>query len=381
MSFFDEDDEPLRTTQRTRARSAPRPRRGTPAGGRTPDAQTLLIRRMILFFAAALVVLVLGFLVKSCNETRSQNALREYNSRVSELAVKSRETGDQFFKAMGQGASQSPQELYTQIVGWKNDAETSLTQAKALSVPDKMKSAQDSLLITLELRRDALMRVAGSIKPALGDEGDAADQAIKDLAGDMNMLNASDVLYRERVEPLLKDGLKNVSGNSVVENSQFVKEISWVSSAYVASKLGQRLSTGDQGGAGKQNQPTGPGLHGTGLNGTAYGNTTLQPTVSNRLTYVAGQAFTVSFTNQGDNDEFNIKVTLKIAKQSGGTPLTLNKTVPRAAKGEKVTVTLPLNKPPPLDTVVTVSVVVNAVPGEKKTDNNKSSYPSLFVRG
>jgi hypothetical protein len=167
----------------------------------------------------------------------------------------------------------------------------------------------------------------------------------------------------------------------VVENSQFVKEISWVSSAYVASKLGQRLSTGDQGGAGKQNQPTGPGLHGTGLNGTAYGNTTLQPTVSNRLTYVAGQAFTVSFTNQGDNDEFNIKVTLKIAKQSGGTPLTLNKTVPRAAKGEKVTVTLPLNKPPPLDTVVTVSVVVNAVPGEKKTDNNKSSYPSLFVRG
>jgi hypothetical protein len=380
VSFFDEDDEPVRTTQRTRARSAPRPRRGTPAGGRSPDAQTLLIRRMILFFAAALVVLVLGFVVKSCSNTRAQNALREYNSKVSELAVKSRETGDQFFRAMNQGASQSPQELYGQIVGWKNDADTTLTQAQALNVPDKMRNAQESLLIALELRRDGLTRVAGSIKPALGDEGDAADQAIKDLGGDMNMFNASDVLYKARVEPLIKEGLKDVGGSPVVETSQFLKEISWVSPEFVAAKLGQQLSTGDQG-AGKTNQPTGPGLHGTGLNGTSYGNTTLQPGVTNRLTYVAGQAFTVSFTNQGDNDEFNIKVTLTIAKVSGGTPLTINKTVPRAAKGEKVTVTLPLNKTPPLDTAVNISVVVAAVPGEKKTDNNKSTYPSLFVRG
>ena len=64
-----------------------------------------------------------------------------------------------------------------------------------------------------------------------------------------------------------------------------------------------------------------------------------------------GQAFTVTFTNQGDNDEFNIKVTLQIAS-AGGAPITLSKTVPKVAKGEKATVTLPLNKPPPLDTAV-----------------------------
>jgi hypothetical protein len=107
---------------------------------------------------------------------------------------------------------------------------------------------------------------------------------------------------------------------------------------------------------------------------------TLQPGASNRLTYVAGQPFTVSFTNQGDNDEFNVKVTLTIARDSGQ-PLKLEKTVPKVAQGEKATVTLPLNRTPPLDTVVTINVVVNAVPGEEKTDNNKSSYPSLFVRG
>ena len=51
------------------------------------------------------------------------------------------------------------------------------------------------------------------------------------------------------------------------------------------------------------------------------------------------------------------------------------------AKGEKATVSLPLNREPPLNTAVTVSVVVAAVPGETKADNNKSSYPTLFARG
>jgi hypothetical protein len=379
MSFFDEDEEPLRTTQRTRTRSNPRPRRGTPAGGRSVDAQTLLIRRMIFFFAAALVVIVLGFIIKSCNDSRRDSQLREYNSKVSQLGTASRDTGKQLFAALGQGASQSPQGLYSQIVGWKNEADSQLTQAQALKVPDRMRSAQESLLIALEMRRDALTSIAGQIKPALADEGDAADSAIKNLAGDMNVLNASDVLYKVRVEPMLRKGLEGVGGT--VEPSQVVNEISWVAPSFVAGKLGQQLSTGDENGGGKPNQPTGPGLHGTGLNATSYGNVTLNPTVSNRLTYVAGQAFTVSFTNQGDNDEFNIKVTLKITKQSGGAPLTLNKTVPRAAKGEKVTVTMPLNKPPPIDTAVLISVTVAGVPGEKKTDNNKSSYPSLFVRG
>ena len=131
-----------------------------------------------------------------------------------------------------------------------------------------------------------------------------------------------------------------------------------------------------------KNQPTGPGLHGTGLNATSYGNVTLSPTASNRLTYVKGQPFLVAFTNQGDNDEFNVKVTLKIQLASGtGSPITLNKTVPQIAKGEKATVELPLNREPPLGAVVNINVTVGKVPGEEKTDNNKSTYPTLFAQG
>jgi len=190
--------------------------------------------------------------------------------------------------------------------------------------------------------------------------------------------NASDVLWDARVIPFVKDALtKGDINQPTIQDSNFLTEISWISDDYVAQQLGQQLSAQSNG---NRNQPTGPGLHGTGLNATSYGNVTLQPGTTNRLTYVKGQPFTVSFTNQGDNDEFNVKVTLKIARDTGS-PITINKTVQKVAKGEKATVELPLNTEPPINTAVTISVVVAAVPGETKTDNNKSSYPTLFVQG
>jgi hypothetical protein len=183
------------------------------------------------------------------------------------------------------------------------------------------------------------------------------------------------VLYSARVAPFIKHALaENDVAQQPSRPSRFLNDISWQSKAFVAQKLGQQLTTGT---GTPRNQPTGPGLHGTGLDATSYGNTTLQPAVTNRLTYVAGQAFTVSFTNQGDNDEFNVKVTLQIAREAG-TPITITRTVQKVAQGEKATVTLPLNRKPPLDTALTINVNVAPVPGEKKTDNNKAAYPTLF---
>ena len=70
-------------------------------------------------------------------------------------------------------------------------------------------------------------------------------------------------------------------------------------------------------------------------------------------------------------------------KITGGTgsPITLNKTVEKIAKGEKATVELPLNREPAVGTALTINVTVAAVPEEKKTDNNKASYPTLFDQG
>ena len=208
MSFFDEDDEPQRTTARTRAQPKPRPRSGRPAGGGSSDAQNMAVRRMVAVVVGLLVLILLFVVVRACNDRRHENALKDYNLQVGGIATQSRQTGEELFKALSAGGDQSAQDLYTQINSLRGTAEASLKQAQALSVPSDMADAQQSLLIALMLRRDALGKVAGDIKPALGDEGDAADRAIKAIAGQNQAFNASDVLYHSRVVPFIKNALK-----------------------------------------------------------------------------------------------------------------------------------------------------------------------------
>jgi hypothetical protein len=339
---------------------------------------------MVAGIVAVVILLFLFFAVRACNNSRHENALKDYNRQVTGLASASQQTGEQFFKRLDSATETSDAELYQAILGYKGEADNTLKQAQELNVPGDMSSAQQSLLILLELRRDGLASIAEKIRTALADEADAASQSIEDIAADMRAFDASDVLYDQRVVPFIKAAFADSGiGGQTISRSPFMREISWVSPGYVASRLDQQLTTdaGEDGEDGRDpNEPTGPGLHGTGLDATSYGSVTLQPGTSNRLTYVQGQPFTVSFTNQGENDEFNVKVTLRIRPQSGK-PITLTKTVPQIVQGEKATVELPLNREPPIGAAVTIETDVAKVPGEKTADNNKSSYPTLFAEG
>ena len=374
MSFFDEDVEPARTTSRTRTR--PRPRGGGGSGRGTPDSQTLLVRRVVFGGVLVVVLLLLAVGVHSCQVSQKKNGLRDYNRRVTSIATESSQTGNEFFKQLTQNSSQSPQDLQTTISGYRVQAEQQLKQAQGFDTPDQMKAAQQSLLIALELRRDGLGYIAQRIRTALGDQGDAANRAIEQIASQMQVFVTSDVLYSARVVPFIRQALtdNDIAGQPVAR-SRFLPDIAWLSPQFVASKLGQTLTNGGT----RAGQPTGPGLHGTGLESTAYGATTLSPTTANHLTYAAGQAFTVAFTNQGDNDEFDIKVTVTL-KPTSGRAITLTRTVPKVAKGETAHANLALDRTPPIGEAVQITVNVAPVPGEKKTDNNHSTYPAIFAR-
>jgi hypothetical protein len=370
LSFFDEDDEPSRTT--------PRPRRGRPSGGGVAtDSQTLMIRRAVAIGLGLLLVILLGFVVKTCQKSRHDSALEDYNRQISAIGDDSaRQVGAPFFQLLTEGGS--PQDLQTNISSYRVQAEQQYDQAAKLSVPGDMKGAQQSALIALEWRRDALEKIASEIRPALGDQGDATDAAIESIAGQMEVFMASDVAWKTRVVPFIKNALdESKIGGQKIGSSEFLPDVNWVLPQTIATVLDQQLTNGGSSGGG---QPTGPGLHGTGIDATSYGDTTLQPGTTNRLTYVPNQPFSVKFTNQGENDEFDIKVTVRI---SGGTgnPITLSKTVPKLAPQESATVELPLDKQPPLGAAATIRTTVAKVPGEQKTDNNKSEYPALFERG
>jgi hypothetical protein len=369
VSFFDEDDEPRRT---------PRPRRAA-GGAAVADPQTLLVRRLIAIVGGVVVVLVLLFAVRGCLDSRQKSALRDYNREVTAIATESSgQVGQGFFQLMGDGGSESPQDLQGQILSLKVQAQQQLTQAQRLDPPDEMIGAQQALLIALEWRRDGLQFIAERIRTALGDSGDAADTAIQEIAGQMEVFLASDVDYRTRVVPFIQTALKKEDISDEVAHSQFLPDIRWLQPETVAAQLGQQLSPGAGRDAG---EPTGPGLHGTNIDSVSYGDVTLQPGTPNTLAYDPETTFAVKFTNGGDNDEFDIKVTLKVVPGGGGTPITLTDTIDAIAPKASATANLALEKPPPLGTAVTIRVQVAPVPGEEKTDNNRSEYQAIFERG
>jgi CARDB len=366
LSFFDEDDEP-----RTRVRT---PRRSAPARGASarPDRQTVLIRQLVLFGGFLLVVVLLIFVVNGCRQSAKENALKDFNSDVASIVRESdSQVGKPFFDLL---RNPSTGDLGTQIAGYKVQADQQYQQAKRISTPGEMTAAQRSFLITMEMRRDGLQQVADNIRTALSSDAEQADQAIERIAGAMSLFLTSDVIYTERVYPVISEELRQADvGAQRLQRTQFLPGWQWLDPNVVADALGQQLSADAADGTGRE---PAPGLHGTGIDSVQVGDQTLDPAAPNRIAYGADTEFTVNFTNQGEHDEVDIDVVLRI--DGGQEPIRVTRNVASLAAGESAAATLSLDSPPPFDTPVDITVEVKAVPGEEKTDNNKSEYSALF---
>jgi hypothetical protein len=377
LSFFDEGDEP------TRVRSRPaRPRRPATAArgggaGAPPDRQTARLRQAVGLGALVVLafVIVLGF--KGCLDSRKDNQLKDYNRNVTAVVNDSDQSvGKPFFQRMANGSRDS-QGLGVQINQLRVAAEDDVKRAKAFGVPGDMKSAQRNLELVLNLRAEGLTKIADQVPGALG-RGQTSEDAINNIAGEMQNFLASDVVYAERVAPLIKEGLdrNNVKGQQIT-GSRFMTDVSWLAPATVAARLG-RSSTSSTGSTGA----AAPGLHGHGLLGTSIGAVALQPEapgVVNRVPWSANPTITVKFANQGDNDESNVKVSVSV-KATTGKPVTATKTIGQTKAKTDSTVNISLGTAPAAGTPTTLSVLIAKVNGEKKTDNNRSSYTVIFTK-
>jgi len=334
----------------------------------------VLIRQAVLVGGVLLFALILFFLVRGCASDARKRGLRDYNTEAGRLITESdRQIAKPFFDLLNDAKGQSPADLQSTISGYRTEAEQQLKSAQGLSVPDQMTAAHRSLLTVLEFRRDGLDAIASRITAALSDDAEAADPAIAAIAGQMSAFLASDVIYDARVVPLIKNGLKEGdAGDQPVASSQFLPGVEWLSGSYIADKLGARAPSN----GGKASGQPAPGLHGMGLQGVSAGDVTLQPSSPNRIP-ASTRAFAVRFTNQGENDETDVKVVLTI--EGGSKPIKAQRTVNLVQKGQTATANLELPSAPPAGVPVTITADVRPVAGEKKTDNNKGEYQALFV--
>jgi hypothetical protein len=373
VSFFDEGDEPTRVTRPSR------PRRGGGGGGgggsappRRPDRQTLLVRQGVAIGVGLLLIIVIAVGVRGCVSNQQENALKDYNRDVTAVISDSdRDVGRAFFQLLASG-NQQPSDLQVQVNELRLAADEDVERAEGFDVPDEMQDADRNLLLVLGLRAEGLRKIADALPTALG-RGSPAEQAIERIAGEMQAFLASDVVYDVRVAPLIKQALdeNGIQGQRIAD-SQFMTDIAWLSPETVADRLGAQSAS--------ESREVAPGTHGHGLSGVSVGDTTLEPSPAvNRVAVGSGGAtFTVAFENQGENDERNVRVTVTV--RGGNRPLTARKTVSQTKAGSPAEVEIPLGSAPPIGQAVTAEVVVAAVRGEEKTDNNRQRYTVIFTR-
>jgi hypothetical protein len=367
VSFFDDEpDEPTRVTRPAR------PRRATAGATHAPPPDIARRRQLVLFAGLAVFAILIILFARSCSSTHHKNSLKDYNREVTSIVQSSdQQVSRQLFDVLGSGGQ--PQDIQVAVSQVRLVAEEDVKRAKALSVPGDMAPAQRNLELTLNLRENGVRKIGELLPKALSSQASAQD-ALRGIAGQMQAFLASDVVYSQRVAPLIQEALDDngVHGQTIAQ-SQFLPSIGWLDPAQVANKLNPDAGVGSGGAAG---QPK-PGTHGHGLVSVKAGGVVLQPGGVNRVPATAPLPVDVTFANQGQNDESNVSVVVTIT--GGRKPITARKRLNQTKAGMNATVTVQLASVPPKQSSRTMTVTVQPVPGEKKTDNNKQSYTVLFT--
>ncbi|HEY2631214.1 MAG TPA: hypothetical protein VGI26_02415 [Solirubrobacteraceae bacterium] len=372
MSFFDDDDEePTTVRPAPTQQSRPQPRRPQrTSGAGDVDHHAMMVRRRVAAGVGVVLLIVIVLLVNGCLKRGKVQALESYNTSVSKIAQESQaQVSRPLFATLSGAAGKSALDVGSQVDQLRMEAQKQAENAKGISVPSAMTSAQRNFLLALNLRAEGLTKVANLIRPALGGQ---AQQSTTYIAGAMEIFLASDIIYSQRVVPLIQQELEasGVKGQTTSQ-SRFLPNLGWLQTATVQAKLTGQAASGT-------GTAVAPGTHGHALKGVSVGANTLAP--SPTLNHVSGGAnptFTIMVENAGSNSETNVKV--DIAVTSEGKTLNASHLIDKTEPGSTSNVDIPVNGVA-LGAASRVSVNIEPVPGETDTENNKGTYLVIFAK-
>ena len=371
MSFPEGRGEPAagrrtRSSRPARSRRSDGPRGPGRAGG--GDPQSILIRRSIAVVGAVVLVILIVVGINSCRNSRKDTAFRNYASDVRSLVQGEQDLSKRFFETLSKPSQGDALDVQTQVNAQRVDAEQLVSRAKGTDHPGELSTANGWLVTAFQFRADAIARIADLLPTALGDKGKRS--AIDLIAGQMQALLASDVIYLQRTIPSLTSAFNKRDIQEKFPAVRFLPDLGWLDGDTVQTRLAKL--------GGNTSQPATPGLHGTSLDGVTAtpAGTALTDTGVNRIPASDQLAFDVKVTNGGDSEETDIGVSLTI---TGGKKISVDQTIPRIAAGQSETVSIPVTETPSTGSVTTLSLSIAAVPGEKNTDNNKASYQVAFT--
>ena len=195
-----------------------------------------------------MLLIVIVLLVNGCLKSEKQQSLKNYNRDVSQLAQESDEQVSQpLFAALTNAAGKSALDVEEQIDELRMQAQTI---ANARKGPERAgrngrRAARPAAGARPARRRDD-QDWRRCVPTALGGQ---AKQDSTQIAGDMEIFLASDVIYSQRVVPLIQQTLaaNGIQGLSTA-STRFLPNLGWLEPATVLSRItGQAASSSTSG--------------------------------------------------------------------------------------------------------------------------------------
>jgi hypothetical protein len=329
-----------------------------------------MVRRLVAAGVGIAIVIVLALVINGCVKSEKRQSLTNYNRDVNQLMQESdTQVSHPLFVALTNSTSKSALDIEQQIDDLRKQAQSIAARAGGLSVPGEMANAQRDLLLALDLRVEGMAKVAGLVPKALGGQ---AKQASVKIAGAMETFLASDVVYSQRVVPLIQQTLTSGGIQGLVTNpSRSLPNIGWLEPADTLSRISGQ-STSSSGAA------TGiaPGTHGSALLGVSVGANELQPEPTlNHINSGANPTFTAIVEDSGENKETDVKVDITVT--AAGKQYKASHVIDQAQPGTKYNVEVTVVGVPQGE-AAKVEAYVEPVPGETDVENNKTTYLAIF---
>jgi hypothetical protein len=333
------------------------------------DSQTLMVRRTVALGGAIVLIILLVIGINGCLDSRKDRAFRDYASDVRAIVRSSNDISQSFFDLLSSPSRADALDVQTQVNAQRADAEQLVQRARDTDHPGELDGAQGWLVEALQFRADAIEKIAQGLPEALGDQRGSSD-AINAIAGQMQALLASDVIYLQRAVPTLLSEYDDRGIEERFPTDRFLPDLGWLDPDTVQTRLG-RIS-------GEGGQAATPGLHGTGIQTVTVrpADVELSESGVNRVPAGGELTFDVTVQNQGESEETDLGVSVAI---SNGDRINVDQTIPRIAAGESETVSIPIPQSPSTEAVSTVTVAVDPVPGEGTRENNRLQYQVAFT--
>jgi len=371
---FDFFDEPETEEATERVRPPRRPTGGGPpprSRMRTPQGFIPMLRLAGLIAFLILAVIVLIFLLRGCASSSKHSTYSNYMDKIRVIGADSAQLGRQLNSALAATGIKET-DLEARIRGFAATQKQQADQAKSMNPPGALHTEHDHLIEVLTLRASGLSRLADAFAQTATAKDAAASGRL--LAAQMRLLVASDVIwdfyFRDASKAVLQQqGVTNVN----VPDSTMIANPDLASSSAMES-VWRRIH-----GTTTTSSPAGD--HGSALvSVTALPDgKQLSPSSENTVTASTDLAFRVAVQDSGSFQEFDVKVTLTIAKTP--TPIVKSKTIAIINAGETKTVVFTDLGAPPFGVPTTVKVDIQPVPGEKTITNNSAEYKVIFSLG